>query len=72
MKNTVKNIAAILFHIWIMPFEVAIVIISVIGGLPIILLKGDKVLTFYRNQKQWKVTKLLEKINDFFEIITVQ
>lgn len=72
MKNTFKNIAAILFHIWVMPFEVAIVIISFIGIIPIKLLKGEKALIFYRNQKQWKITKTLEKINDFFENLLLQ
>lgn len=72
MKDIFKNIVAIMFHIWIMPFEIAIVIIVFIGYIPIKLFNGEKFFIFTRGQKQWKVTKLLEKITDYFEDLIIQ
>ena len=71
MKNIFKNIVAILFHIWIMPLEVVMIIISFIGLIPLKLFKGEEFLTFKRGQKQWKITKTLEKINDYFEDLNI-
>lgn len=67
MKNILKNIVAILIRIWIISFQILLIIIGFIGAMPLFLFKGEKIILFKRNQKQWKITEALEKINDYFE-----
>ena len=67
MKDIFKNIIAILLHIWILPFMILIIIIAFVGSIPILLFKSEKFIYFKRNQKQWKITKALEKINDYLQ-----
>lgn len=64
-----KNILAILFYILIIPFQVLIIIISCIGCIPLWLCGGDKILTFKRNQKQWKTTRFFEQLSDRLETL---
>lgn len=69
MKDIFKNIIAILLYIWIIPFMLLIIIITLIGIIPIFLFRGENFLCFKHNQKQWKITKTLEKINDYLQDI---
>lgn len=70
MKNIIKNIASILLYIWAMPFQIAILIITIIGGIPIMLF-STKVLFFNRFEKQWKITKFIESISNKLEITNI-
>lgn len=70
MKNIFKNIVTILLYIWAMPFQIAILIIAFIGGIPIMVC-GTNVLSFNRFQKPWKLTMFIEHISDKLEITKI-
>ena len=63
-----KNLASILIYIWVIPFQIILIIISFIGTLPLWIFKLSNVLHFKKNQKQWKITKTLERVCDSLEL----
>lgn len=69
MSIILKNILAILLYIWAIPFQLLLIIITTIGWIPLWLCGGGKILTFKRNQKQWKITRLFEQLSDRLETI---
>lgn len=65
LKDSFKNIIAILLYIWAIPFQIIILIILFIGGIPIMLV--GRILSFNRSQKCWRITKFFEDISNKLE-----
>lgn len=63
MRNTWKNIGAILLYVWGIIIDVLLLFLIYIAGIPVFLF--SKILTFNYNEKQWKGTKWLNKIETF-------
>lgn len=49
-----------------MPFQIAILLIIIIGAIPL-LFKADNILFFKDPQTKWKLTKVIESISDWLE-----